>query len=342
MENSPSKILIETVLKKALRDMKDSSERNIRNLVDMGLNFSDDYFQRKFFMKAQEILKDKNSPYYNLIKDIATNIDSEYILNFGMNIGYNTCILGAKQIRNIENTEGFNVPWTIFLSIDSQKFKENQNYYNKIITQGENLGIYTWLLYFNGNQNDVLSLINEHKDSAFILFCNKNNNTINSDLFNNISKIHNLMLALEYSNNVVELCSSLREKRMPYSIYFKYDMDNFNFITTGQLCNSLNNINPIFTIMIANPKCPIDIQHKVYNYIKDKRNSCKSVLWELQYDNTLFDSVISTDPYTVAFDPNGNICTMHQCKDINNLNIFQNDLRTIFKLALSKTKTSKE
>ena len=41
MARDISRVLIETVVRKMLREAKDSPERSIRNLVDMALYFSD-------------------------------------------------------------------------------------------------------------------------------------------------------------------------------------------------------------------------------------------------------------------------------------------------------------
>ena len=61
MGNDISRILIETVVRKTLRDMKDSPERSTRNLVDMALHFSSGHFQREFFEMAQEMLQNEHS-----------------------------------------------------------------------------------------------------------------------------------------------------------------------------------------------------------------------------------------------------------------------------------------
>ena len=42
-------ILIETIVRKAIRDIRDSPKRNTRNLIDMALNFSEGRFQSRFF-----------------------------------------------------------------------------------------------------------------------------------------------------------------------------------------------------------------------------------------------------------------------------------------------------
>ena len=57
MARDISRVLIETVVRKMLREAKDSPERSIRNLVDMALYFSDGRIQRNFFTVAQEMLR---------------------------------------------------------------------------------------------------------------------------------------------------------------------------------------------------------------------------------------------------------------------------------------------
>lgn len=69
MEKSMSRFLVETVVKKALKSIKDSPERGIRNLVDMGLQFSEGRFQKNFFTVAQTMLQNENSAYYSLVRN---------------------------------------------------------------------------------------------------------------------------------------------------------------------------------------------------------------------------------------------------------------------------------
>jgi len=97
MENSMSRILIETVVRKTLKDMKEDPERGIRNLVDMALHFSNGRFQTNFFQVAQTMLKNENSPYYALLRNISSSVDAERLVTFGMNLGYNSCTLRQKN-----------------------------------------------------------------------------------------------------------------------------------------------------------------------------------------------------------------------------------------------------
>ena len=87
MENSMSRILIETIIKRTLRNIKDNPERGIRNLIDMALQFSEGRFQKDFFTAAQTMLQNENSAYYDLVRDMVNRTDSDRLLTFGMNLG---------------------------------------------------------------------------------------------------------------------------------------------------------------------------------------------------------------------------------------------------------------
>ena len=132
-------ILIETIVRKAIRDIQDSPKRNTRNLVDMALNFSEGRFQSRFFEMAQSMLQDENSAYYRLIPDMAVNVDTEKIIHFGINLGYNSCTAGAKKIRALEKKEKFNIPWCISLIISETEYEKHEKEYLRVLEHGKRL-----------------------------------------------------------------------------------------------------------------------------------------------------------------------------------------------------------
>lgn len=91
MENSVSRILIETTVRQTLKGIQEDPERSIRNLVDMALQFSEGRFQNRFFETAHTLLENEKSAYYGLIYDAVSHIETEHIVRLGMNIGYNSC-----------------------------------------------------------------------------------------------------------------------------------------------------------------------------------------------------------------------------------------------------------
>ena len=70
MENSMSRMMVEIVVRKALKSIKDDPERGIRNLVDMALQFSSEEISKRLFSAAQTMLQNENSPYYGLLRDL--------------------------------------------------------------------------------------------------------------------------------------------------------------------------------------------------------------------------------------------------------------------------------
>lgn len=71
MENSMSRILIETTVRQTLKELRENPKRSIRNLVDMALQFSDGRFQSQFSKTTRTMLENENSAYYTLIADAA-------------------------------------------------------------------------------------------------------------------------------------------------------------------------------------------------------------------------------------------------------------------------------
>lgn len=122
MNHNFSRIVIETIVRKAITDIQDTPKRSTRNLVDMALNFAEGRFQNRFFQTAQTMLKDENSSYYKLVTDMIPNVDTDKIVMFGLNVGYNSCIVGAKKIRTLEKQDKFHIPWSITLVMSGKEY----------------------------------------------------------------------------------------------------------------------------------------------------------------------------------------------------------------------------
>ena len=68
MGYNTARLAIENVVKNSLVNIEDNSERSLRNLVDMALQFAKDNSQRAFFRNIQKMLFDENSGYYIYLK----------------------------------------------------------------------------------------------------------------------------------------------------------------------------------------------------------------------------------------------------------------------------------
>jgi len=338
MENSMSRILIETVVRTTLKDMKEDPERSIRNLVDMALHFSNGRFQTNFFQVAQTMLKNENSPYYALLRNISSSVDTERLVTFGMNLGYNSCTLGAKKIRENEQELGCNISWTVAFQTDSSQIFEHLSEYQTAVADGEKLGIYAWMLFARSHPQDLLPLIRKHPDSAFFLFCGPDD--IDTAFLDSISDVNNLMLVVRYEEAAEALYAQIRDNGLLYSAYYPYAQEDTESIMNGDLFYSIQQTHPVFTVLLAQPDVPEPIQNTAYQAVVQARDeqSYQTIPLEFYFDNRLIDKIISDDACFAWFDPDGKLYSRAEEKTTVNCNLFHVGLLSSFQSAFPKSK----
>ncbi|MDD3796703.1 MAG: hypothetical protein PHE06_12215 [Lachnospiraceae bacterium] len=336
MEKNLSGMLVETVVKKALKNIVDSPERGIRNLVDMALQFSKGRFQTNFFTVAQTMLQNENSAYYRLVRDTVAYADMDRLYTFGMNLGYNGCTVGARNICRNEERLNCNIPWTISVQIDTHKFKEKREKYDTLIREGENLGIYTWMLFDMDDPQKLLAFAGAHPDSAFCIFCKAEN--LSAAFLDEASDFCNVMLVVRYEENIADLCAAMREMGLLYSVWYQYGQEDAEVVINDNLFSSSQQLCPVFTVLIPEAGCPEEIRRLVYQAAKEARSSqiYRTVIWDFQGDNRLIDSIISGDSCSVYFDRDGNLYDWDKKFESKPHNLFQNSLSDILASTYSK------
>lgn len=336
MENSMSRILIETTIRQTLKGLKENPKRSIRNLVDMALHFSEGRFQSHFFQTARTMLEHEESAYYTLIEDAVNHIETEHLVKFGMNLGYNSCTWGAQRIRMNEKRLGFNIPWTVLFQMDDLQCLDHMFQYDSAIEEGEQLGIYTWMLLSQANPLALLPLIEHHPDSAFFLLCRPEDMT--PAVLDEITPIHHLMPVVRLDDRAGGVCTMLRDARLPYSVYYPYSQNNIQAITSGELFCDAQQLHPIFTVLAAEPDCPVNVQHLAHQAAIQVRKgqSYQTVPWELYYDTRNLDEIISNDACCVFFDGQGHLFAPDHPGSASCGNLFEEGLTPLIQRAYPK------
>lgn len=329
MSETISQIVIKTMIRKALRDIRESPERSTRNLVDLAAQFAGSRFQQHFFGTAQKMLEDPESTYYTLAKNLANRVEDERIITFGMNLGYNGCMNGAERIRRSEAELNCNIPWAIALEIGSDNFRNHAKQYHDLITQGESLGIHTWMLFSAGDPFSCLELASGHPNSAFTLFCDSTQ--ISWTLIDCMENANNIMLSIPIDKFAPTACSLLRETGLLYSVYHTYTKDDLSRIENGTLFKEIARNDPIFAILIPEKNCPMDVRTRVIQHVQQTRLDPKYpvIPWDLIGDTLLVDSIISDEAVWVSFDKNGELYQQRDTMPILGCNIFETDLTAI-------------
>lgn len=334
-----NRTLIETLVRKTLKDMKDSPERSMRNLIDLGILFTDGRFKEEFLNRVQELLQDEQSAYYQLARDVIHHTEDEQLLTFGMNIGYEGCANGARIIRRIESAEGFDIPWSLYVKISDENYHIRKAMYEAMIKCGKKIGIHTYLIFSDLHHEKLLSLISKNKDCNFVLFCEPE--TVTDFTLDELVGLPNLMFAIRYTETTDETantCARLRERDMMYSVFIRYaDMDATRITEDYPWCDT-EAMHAMLTLAVPGAECSKSARESVYQTVYKARQAQRyaTVPWDGYSDNCYIDSVISESACMAGFDENGFLHTKEGCIRDERFNLFQNELKDILKRAFSR------
>ena len=334
MTAKTSRIIIKTFVKTALKDADESPERCTRNLVDMALHFSKGRFQQEFFEAARAMLNNENSPYYPLIEDTLRHMDKDKLIEFGMNLGYNGCTMGAHIVRKLKRTENINVPWLFFLSIDTS-CEDLLSRYQTVFEQGKELGIYTYFLYTDKDPEKLLPLVEHNPDCAMILLCNST--SVTEDFAEAAQTVNNVLIGVEYDDSTDAACLVLRDHRLLYSVYRRYSEKESEEILSGSYARFAEEMHCPFVAVLADRDCDTEIRENVYKAVVGARVAQKyrTIPLDLFYDVEKIGNIISPPSSVIGFRPDGTIYNMDREGKPLTHNIFHESLRDILKASFS-------
>ena len=336
MQQTLTRSLMETLVKSKLEDLKESPERTTRNLVDMALHFSKGRFQKRFFEIAQSMLQNENSPYYQMVYHTAANVDNDSILNFGMNLGYNSCTYGANIIRKTEEQFGFNVPWCITIELSPKRLLDSSEHYHQLLQEGKSLGIYTWHIFSNGCLDEFLPIIEMNPDCAFFIFCTSSELT--DDILEKYSSIHNLMFVVHYTESNTDIYRPTKKRKFLYSSYVFYKDSDITDILNNELLCAINATDSSLAIFIPDSSCSDKTKECIGNYAAHMINNpiYKTIPFDFRYHLNKIDSIISDDSCSVWFNEEGTLCSDRVILPSMSLNHFSQSLSSILNIAFSK------
>ena len=335
MADSMHRILINTIVKNAIGNMKTDPERTIRNLVDMALKFADSRFQEQFYSRAQGLLSDEKSGYYALVKDTVTKVKEETLLTFCMNLGYNGLYEGSQKIRKLVAEQGYHVPWMISMTITEGKLFDQ---HHRAIEQGERLGVHSWYLFSNHAIFECLTLAEKHPESSFVIFCNSCE--LSRSVVDHAEDIPNIAFAVSFDKNADVVCDMLRDAGILYGLFYTYSEKDLEAIESGELVQDMEQLYPAVSILKPHSRCDDALRERVYRWVTQARldQEYHTIPWELYCDTLLVDKVISEPPFWVGFDEYGQLHTQDGIDRTYGLNIFVNDLPEVLSRAFPKEK----
>ena len=328
MKKDYKKILLRNMLDQVWENAAQAPRRFVRNLVDMGIQCSRGRFQKNFLGYAQEMLKNKDSAYYDLITDILTNVEKENLLTFGMNVGYNGCTVGAKRIRAIEEEEKIQVPWSLSMILDEERLEKGIKEYEEIIRQGLQMGIYVYLLFLRGGMPEkVLPLLQAYPECAFVLFLRECD--CSEGFPEKVSTCKNALVLVYADESAEETCRRLREQKTLYGVYKEYGAAE-KLMEEGWLVEQ-SRCRPYFILVCTDDIQDQKVLDKIYERILQIRfeQKYRAFVFDVKSDIRRIDSILSGGPCVIGFRRDGSLTGYTQTKQEEPLNIFQNSLSEI-------------
>lgn len=324
-----NRILIESTVRRTLRQIQESPERAVRNLVDLGLEFSSGRFQKQFLKAAQEMLYSQESAYYLLVEDIVNSVDHEVLTAFGVNLGDNGCTKGARLIREIEAGRGFNIPWSLTLAVGDEKLGADPSFYPNLLRQGVSLGIYTYLLFPAGDPDKVLPLLQGRPECAFILFLH--GYQVSDPFIQKIKAVKNVMFSICDGQNMPAACQKLRAAKRLYSVYLCYNQRDRGRILGGEWVESVLPEHPAFAILRTDEYSMPEMQKEIYRCVVSARSSQRYplILGDLKQDVLAIDRIVSDDECLVGFDADGHLRTYKGMECEERYSIFSRTLEDV-------------
>lgn len=301
--NTIARTLIQTVVRQKLNSIKSDPERSLRNLVDMGLSFAGNGAQKRFLQQAQHALQDENSAYYRIIYDMALHVDTEHLMGFGMNLGYNSLTAGARMIRRLESERGYDIPWCLTLLIDRKGYAAHEADYTSLIEQGKKLGIYTYLLIAPELPVGLFTLLRQQRDCAFLLLTTAGELT--GDVVDSIAQLYNVMPVVRFGEGAEEICDAMRRREMLYSVFLPYNRGEAEHISGDGDVLDIEQFHAPLTLFVARTAPEGGKASPFYRRIIAARDDLhvQTIPVELWEDLRFIDGVISPRPsHSIAFD----------------------------------------
>ena len=332
MSKDLKRILIESMLDKTIKDAKESPRRTLRNLIDMGLNFSKGQHQKKFLNDARNLLQDEDSQYYKLAEDIFFHVNKNFLLHFGINLGYNGCIKGGEKIREKEREKGISIPWALSIMIDNEKLEEQPWVYQRIIEEGMGLGIYVYRLFLSGGKLESLTgLLEKYPDCAFAVFLK--NCEITDRFVNQMAELGTTLTAVCMDDETEKACSKFRDAGLLFAVCCQYQEREKKQMLSEKWFAEVMRFRPHFIFLHPDVSCSTQTKNEIYNRILEERKKQRQPVFcmDLIRDFYKINQMISAHTGVVGVRRDGSPWVYEKAGVGGDGNAFEESLETIFR-----------
>lgn len=304
------KALLEAIVVQSLQNIQSDSGRGIRKFVDLGLEVLTGETHQRFLGIIQDILKNEESPYYEMAERTVHAVDHDKLRVFGINLGWSSFTTGAKQIRALEEQRGYNIPWSLTFRIGGGDNDLKTEQYLDLIEQANALGIFAFFLFPDetaGAIDTALPLITQYRDCDFVLFL-PNGYSVEKDR-SDFTECSNLMIGIDSMGaGWKKNAGWFRKNRCLYSVYRTFETEQeAEDICTGRWMKEILPFAGFGTICVEGRNCAPGLSETIHRYAVEERirQWYPTLLVDYMGDNLSIDLLISQGSCFVGVEPDG-------------------------------------
>jgi len=342
-QNTLNRSLIQAIMKRTIHHIKENPEHEMRSLIDLGKMFSKGHFQQEFFVDAGLDLEKNKSLYYKIAKNAIRKTDNEHLLSFGMNFGYNSLTYGAKQIRDFEDEAGFRIPWTIFITLSGDG-KLDLKQLDRFTTQGEEMGIFTYLIRVTKSFDNLKSLcriFRRHENCAFALFTDPEN-LLSENALDSLRELENILVCLQMNTGdgktISKATTALRRLKILCAAY--YPAGRAERISIKETAHTAAKLGHELLFTMHDYTFYLKHRDEIDRTLRDTRLNLQLPIipFDIFSDVVMVDENISTEGCLAVVDADGEltIANMENGEVKKGLSIIQKPLSDILRTALPK------
>lgn len=321
-----TRVLIETVVDRGIKDITDDPKRSLRRLADMGKQYSEGRFQKAAFGHITNLLKNDESPYYKMLENFLATVDHKAIKTFGLNMGYDSWTYGARLIRCESEKRGYMLPWVVQIHYDPDtegnlKAEDIDNIADRLSV----LGINTYVIFREhglGFDEDLTEVIRKHPGCAFYLFLN--DGIISKEEADTIKNLGNAVISINISaENAAGTCKLLKEMKVLYVIHYLYSTGEVERFTDDEYIDEWLSYGSAFIFLIQKDSD----KGAAGRFAKKTRmeQQYPILIWDVYSDIRLVNEMISDTPFIFEAGSDGKVIY----PEGSEYNILETDILTV-------------
>ena len=254
----------------ALKHVDKGRGKALIQIVDLIQKVLGDTWPDKAYDALRNTFKDEDSKWMQFTNRLFDEIDPKIIKTAALNLGYESGFRGYKATRELGEKEGCNIPWAILMDPTSacnlrctgcwaaeygHQMSLSYEELDNIVTQGEEMGIHTYL-YTGGEplvrKADLIKLAEAHNTSFFQTFTN--GTLIDEQFCEDILHVANLVpiISLEgfeeandgrrgegVFDKVMNAMDLLKKHHIPFGHSICYTHANYKAVTSDEFLDMI-------------------------------------------------------------------------------------------------------